>query len=107
MRIHVALTALGLAIFLAPVATTAQGNPADAKVDCSLFSKKPNGAWFVTAQTTIELGESQITIAAGDLGPRMMQFGMADLHTVLENACPEKKGEPAPPLPKSNQGRSP
>lgn len=98
MRFHLLL----IAIAAAPVAATAQSNPSDAKVDCSLFSKKPNGSWFVTAQTTIELGESQITIAAGDLGPRMMQFGMADLHTVLENACPDKKGQPAPQLPRSD-----
>jgi hypothetical protein len=95
MRSLLLLTAL----VLMPAAAAAQGNPADAKVDCSLFSKKPNGAWFVNAQATIELGDSQITIAAGDLGPRMMQFGMVDLQTVLENACPEKSGAPAPERP--------
>ena len=93
MRIAVLIIAL-----LAAPAAAAQSNPVDAKVDCSHFSKKPNGSWFVTAQTTIELGDSQVTIAAGDLGPRMMQFGMADLNTVLDNACPDKKGQPAPRL---------
>jgi hypothetical protein len=98
MKFKFLLTVLALA----PVVAAAQGNPADAKVDCSLFSKKADGSWFVKAQTTIELGDSQITIAAGDLGSRMMQFGMADLRTVLDNACPDKKGEPAPQLPKSD-----
>lgn len=83
-------------------AATAQNNPADAKVDCSLFSKKPDGSWFVNAQTTIELGDSQVTIGAGDLGPRVMQFGMADLRTVLDNACPDKVGQPAPRIPRAD-----
>jgi hypothetical protein len=97
MKILVLLTAL----MLAPAAASAQGKPPDAKVDCSQFSKKADGSWFVNAQTTIELGDSQITIAAGDLGSRMMQFGMADLHTVLDNACPDQTGQPAPQFPKS------
>jgi hypothetical protein len=95
MRIPVLI----IALVAAPVAA-AQNNPADAKVDCTLFLRKPNGSWFVTAQTTIELGDSQVTIAAGNLGPRMLKFGMADLYTVLDNACPDKKGQPAPQLPK-------
>jgi hypothetical protein len=86
---------LAAAVLLVPAAAAAQGDPADAKVDCSLFSKKADGTWFLAAQTTIKLGESQITIAPGDIVPRMMQFGMADLHSVLENACPDKKGEPS------------
>lgn len=94
------VAALLVPLFAAPAPAAAQQNPADAKVDCSLFSKKPDGSWFVNAQTTIELGDSQVTIAPGDLGPRMMQFGMADLQTVLDTACPDKAGQPAPRLPR-------
>ena len=83
------------ALVFAPVTAAAQGDPLDAKVDCSVFSKKADGIWFASTQTTIELGSSKFTVAPGDIGPRMLQFGMADLHSVLENACPEKKGEPA------------
>ena len=83
------------ALMLTSGAAVAQGDPTDAKVDCSVFSKKPDGSWFLSAQTTIELGASRITIPPGDIGPRMMQFGMADLHSVLENACRSKKSEPS------------
>ena len=81
------------ALVLAPAIAGAQGDPLDAKVDCAVFSKKIDGIWVASTQTTIELGSSKFTVAAGDIGPRMLQFGMADLHSVLENACPEKKGD--------------
>ncbi|HWV54091.1 hypothetical protein [Pseudorhodoplanes sp.] len=83
------------AFVLVPTAATAQSDPADAKIDCALFSRKADGTWFATAQTSIELGGSQITIPPGEIGPRMFQFGMADLHSVLETACTEKKAEPS------------
>lgn len=92
--------ALLMPLVAAPAPADAQRHPADAKVDCSQFSKKPNGSWFVKAQTTITFGESQVTIAAGDLGARVMQFGMADLHTLLDNACPDNAGQPAPRMPR-------
>lgn len=82
-------------MMLLPTLASAQADPKDAKVDCSAFSKKADGTWFLGAQTTIELGNSKFMVPPGDIGPRMLQFGMADLHSVLEIACPEKKGEPS------------
>jgi hypothetical protein len=84
------------ALILAPAAAAAQsGKNAEVKVDCSLFSKKPNGTWFLSRQTTIEMGSSQINLPVGDIEPRMFQFGMADLSTVLDTACSDKAGEPS------------
>jgi hypothetical protein len=83
------------ALILAPATAVAQINPMDAKIDCSRFSKKADGTWFAAAQTTLELSGSKITVPAGDIGPRMLQFGMADLHSVLENACRDKKAAPS------------
>jgi|EndMetStandDraft_4_1072995.scaffolds.fasta_scaffold425551_1 hypothetical protein len=82
-------------LVLAPAVAAAQGNLGDAKVDCSLLSRKANGTWSAAAQTTFEFGGSKITIAQGDVEPRLLQYGMPDLHSVLEKACPEKKSAPA------------
>jgi hypothetical protein len=89
-------------ILWGPAPAAAQGHAVDAKVDCTFFSKKADGTWFLGAQTTIEIGTSKITLPPGDIGPRMFQFGMADLHSVLENACADKKAEP-PQGPKSEK----
>ena len=83
------------ALFFTPVAAAAQGDVRDAKIDCAFFSKKTDGSWFLNAQATIELGTSKITLPPGEIKPRMLQFGMADLHSVLENACADRKAEPA------------
>ena len=83
------------ALMLAPIPVAAQSGDLDIKVDCSLFSKKPNGTWFLSRQTTIEMGSSQINLPVGDIEPRMFQFGMADLSTALEKACADKAGGPS------------
>jgi hypothetical protein len=84
-----------LAAFVSGPVAVAQTNPTDAKVDCSLFTKKANGSWFLSRQTTIELSGSKINLPVGDVEARMLQYGMADLHSVLETACSDKKGEPS------------
>ena len=83
-------------MILVPVAAGAQSNPADAKIDCAAFVKKADGSWEAVVQTTIELGNSKITIAPGDIEPRVFQYGMADLYGVLQTSCPDKKAEPSP-----------
>ena len=88
-------TLLLAAVILAPAAATAQGDEADAKVDCSKFSKKANGNWSALAQAMIELGGSKITIAPGDIEPRLLEFGGPNLHSLLDKACAEKKSEPS------------
>jgi len=80
-------------LIFTPVAA-AQSDLKDAKLDCALFSKKTDGSWFLNAQATIELGTSKITLPPGEIKPRMLQFGMVDLNSVLENSCADRKAEP-------------
>jgi hypothetical protein len=84
-----------LAVFTLGVtaAEAAPKVPTDAKVDCAVFTKRSNGVWFATRQTMIELSGSKINLPAGDIEARMLQYGMADLHNVLETACPDQKSE--------------
>ena len=94
MRTDMKYRYLFAALICAPATAMAQSKPTDAKIDCSQFSKKADGTWFAAAQTTIELSGSKITVPAGDIEQRMLQFGMADLHSVLEIACRDKNAEP-------------
>ena len=79
-------------IVLAPVyCSTAPAQVLKNNIDCSRFSKQPNGEWCGN-QSNLEVGNQRMTPFIGCMGQNAMLLkdGKTDLWTLIETKCGQK-----------------
>lgn len=67
--------------------TTPPPLPANTSVDCSAFTKLPNGLWHLIRATTVTVGGAGVTFLATNIAPRRSFISDFDLYAVLEQKC--------------------
>jgi hypothetical protein len=64
--------------------------PKDA-IDCSAFTKQPDGNWYVGPSTTFDFGSAgQMVLSYQVVPPHLFNIGGTDLYMYLESKCGEQ-----------------
>ncbi|GEC58645.1 hypothetical protein ABIF38_005031 [Bradyrhizobium japonicum] len=83
-----------IGLFGLVAAASAQPNT----IDCSAFSKRPDGTWYVGAPTTFDVGQTtSITVAARAVGHNFMNIAGDDLFDLIEAKCGNDQQQRAAP----------
>ncbi|MCP1732635.1 hypothetical protein ABIF38_005054 [Bradyrhizobium japonicum] len=73
--------------------TTAAAQPNT--IDCSAFSKRSDGTWYVGAPTTFDVGNTtSITVAVRAVGRNFMNIAGDDLFDLIEAKCGKERWQP-------------
>jgi hypothetical protein len=70
---------------------SAQNSDAPTNIDCSAFTKQPNGNWHVGTQTTVAIAHNRLTLADRDIARGQVVSNDVDLYQVLERQCTKRK----------------
>lgn len=66
----------------------AQNDVTPNTIDCAVFTKRPNGNWYVGSKITFDLGEVRnITLDSEEVPPHFLSFGGTDLYNAIEQKC--------------------
>ena len=61
--------------------------PANTVIDCSAFTKLPNGMWHLIKATTVTLGGTGVNFQATNIAPHRSFISGFDVYAVLEQKC--------------------
>ena len=89
MRFFVVVTSIA-ALTASPAMaqrTTPPPLPANTSVDCSAFTKLPNGMWRLIRATTVTVGGTGVNFQATTIAPRRSFISDVDMYAVLEHKC--------------------
>ena len=67
--------------------TTSPALPANTSVDCSAFTKLPNGKWHLIRATTVTVGGTGVNFQKTTIAPRRSFISNVDVYAVLEQKC--------------------
>jgi hypothetical protein len=67
--------------------TTPPPLPANTSVDCSAFTKLPNGKWHLIRATTVTVGGTGVNFQKTTIAPRRSFISNVDVYAVLEQKC--------------------
>ncbi|MFK4627096.1 hypothetical protein ABIF50_010433, partial [Bradyrhizobium diazoefficiens] len=85
-------------ILLPPIALMSAAFAQDAQsntIDCSAFSKRSDGRWYVGSPTTFDVGNTtSVSLAALSVGRNFMNVGGSDLFDLIEVKCGKDNSRP-------------